>query len=131
MATGDESVVLTSLTDGRRTDPNASPVWEAVVTWGYDSDDAGAEALAISELNGILLKVVLVLPATTTTGTTWQMLIKDNGDHTVFDSGEVAENGTHTFNLFEPLCGDIDVSIEPSAAAGTSGSIPIATLRGI
>lgn len=130
--TGDESVVLTSSVERRNQEPLIKPVWEHVITWTYDSDDAGVETQAIN-INGILLKVVIDIPATTTTGTTSQVLIKDNGDHTIFDSGEQAESDTvpYLFNLYEPLTGTIDISIEPSAAAGTSGSTPVVTLRGI
>lgn len=130
--TGDESVVLTSSVERRNIEPNIKPVWEHVITWTYDSDDAGAETQAIN-INGILLKVVIDIPATTTTGTTSQVLIKDNGDHTIFDSGEQAESDTvpYVFSVYEPLTGTIDVSIEPSDVAGTSGSTPVVTLRGI
>ncbi len=128
--TGDESAVLTSSVERRNQEPNIKPVWEHVITWTYDTDDAGAETQAIN-INGILLKVVIDIPVTTTTGTTSQVLIKDNGDHTIFDSGEQAENDTYVFSLYEPLSGTIDISIEPSAAAGTNGSTPVVTIRGI
>jgi len=131
-ATGDESSVLTSTVDRRVQEPANMPVWEHVITWTYDTDDAGAETQAVP-INGILLKVVIDIPATTTTGTTSQVLIKDNGDHTIFDSGEQAESDTvpYMFSVYEPLSGTIDISIEPSAAAGTSGSSPVVTLRGM
>ena len=131
MATGDESVILTTFEDLRNSEPRTKPVWEGVVTWTYDSDDTGLESLTVTELNGILLKIVISVPVTTTTGTTSQVLIKDNGDNTIFDSGELAESATpYTFNVFEPLSGDIDISYEPSAAAG-SAETPKLTLRGI
>ena len=131
MATGDESVVLTSLIDYRNVEPGIKPVWEALVTWTYDTDDAGLESLTIPELNGILLKIVISVPVTSRTGTTSQIIIKDSNDNTIFDSGEIAESATpYTFNLFEPLAGDIDISYEPSASA-TSAETPTALLRGI
>ena len=129
-ATGDESVVLTSSVERRNQEPNIKPVWELVSTWTYDTDDAGAETISIP-INGTLQKIILTIPVTTTTGTTTQLLIKDNGDNTIFDSGEQAENDTYTFNVSEPLSGTIDIVIEPSAAAGTSGSAPVVTMRGI
>ena len=131
MATGDESVVLTTYEDLRNEQPLTKPVWEGVVTWTYDADDAGLEALTVTELNGILLKIIISVPVTTTTGTTSQVLIKDNEDQTIFDSGELAESATpYTFNVFEPVSGDIDISYEPSAAAG-SAETPKLTLRGL
>lgn len=127
MATGDESVTITSTVDNR--DDYNMPVWEHLITWTYDADDAGAETQAVN-INGILLKVVFTIPATTATGTTSQLLIKDNADNTIFDSGELAENATYGFNLFEPLSGTIDVTYEPSAAA-QSAETPTVTIRGI
>lgn len=129
-ATGDESATLTSFVERRNLEPNIKPVWEYVITWTYDSDDAGAETQSLN-INGILLKVIVVIPVTTTTGTTSQVLIKDNGDHTIFDSGEQSEDATYVFSLYEPLSGTIDIVIEPSAAAGTTGSTPVVTIRGI
>lgn len=128
---GDETATLTSSVERRNQEPFVKPVWEHVITWTYDADDAGLEAQAVP-INGILLKIVIDIPATNTTGTTSQVLIKDNGDHTIFDSGEQAESDTvpYLFSVFEPLTGTIDISIEPSAAAGTGGSTPVVTLRG-
>ena len=129
MATGDESVILTTFVDNRN--EYNKPVWEALITWSYDTDDAGPEVLTATELNGILLKIVFTVPVTSRTGTTSQLLIKDNADNTIFDSGELAESATpYTFNLFEPLSGDIDISYEPSASA-QSAETPTVSLRGI
>ena len=131
MATGDESVVLTSFVDRRKEgDADSSPVWELLITWSYDTDDTGAEVLAVN-INGLLRKIVFTVPVTSTTGTTSQLLIKDNADNTIFDSGELAESATpYTFNVDEPLSGSIDVSYEPSAAAG-SAETPTVSLRGV
>lgn len=128
-STGDESATITRQTDLRH---NVNfPVWDAIVTWTYDSDDAGAETQAV-HINGILLKVIIDIPATTTTATTSQVLIKDDGDHTIFDSGEQAESDTvpYVFNLFEPVTGTIDIIYEPSTYAGSTET-PVVTLRGI
>jgi len=130
-ATGDESGTVTTSLDKRVLSDNY-PVWEHVITWTYDSDDAGAETVSIP-INGILLKVVCDFPATTTTGTTSQVLIQDNGDHTIFDSGEQAESDTvpYAFSVYEPLSGTIDIIYEPSAAGGSVVEYPVVTLRGI
>jgi len=131
-ATGNESGVLTSSVESRQTEPLTKPVWEHVITWTYDSDDTGAETVSVP-INGVLLKVVIDIPATTNTGTTSQVLIKDNGDHTVFDSGEQAESDTvpYVFSVYEPLTGTIDVIYEPSGASGSTVEYPVVTLRGI
>lgn len=128
MATGNESAVITTSLE-QRGDPKL-PVWEHLITWTYDTDDEGAETQAIN-INGVLLKIVFDIPLTTRGGTTSQLLIKDNSDNTIFDSGELAENATHTFNLFEPLSGEIDVIYEPSATSQSTIENPTVLLRGI
>jgi hypothetical protein len=129
-ATGDEYAVLTSSVERRNQEPLIKPVWEHVITWTYDADDAGAETQELP-VNGILLKVIMKLPLTTTTGTTEQLLILDNGDNTIFDSTEVGENATHTFNVYEPVTGTLDLILEPSAASGDAVTPKVITLRGI
>ena len=129
-ATGNEDAVLTSSVERRNQEPLIKPVWEHVITWTYDADDAGAETQELP-VNGILLKVIMKLPLTTTTGTTEQLLILDNGDNTIFDSTEVGENATHTFNVYEPVTGTLDVILEPSAASGDAVTTKVITLRGI
>ena len=130
MATGDEIVVLTSEVDGRMSDADRAPIWEKVITSSHDVDDEGPVTQALN-LNGILQKIIVKIPATTTTGTTEQVTIKDNGDNTIFDSGEKAEDDTYFYNVHEPLSGTIDVTIEPSAAAGAGGQTITVTLRGV
>ncbi|KKN77698.1 hypothetical protein LCGC14_0358240 [marine sediment metagenome] len=128
MGVDDQTITITTELD-QRIDP-LLPVWEHLITASYDTDDTSVATQAIN-INGILLKVVISVPVTTATGTTSQVLIKDNNDVTIFDSGELAESATpYTFNLFEALSGSIDVSYEPSGAAG-SAETPTITLRGI
>lgn len=128
-ATGDETVVLTSSVERRNQEPFIKPVWEYVVTGTFDSDDTGDVTEAIN-INGILLKVILTVPDTSS-APTGQVVIKDNGDNTIFDSGEQAEAATYTFNLYEPLSGSIDVVIGPSGVTGTTTSDFVVTIRGI
>ena len=131
MGVDDQTAVLTSFDDPRNDDPNRTPVWEHLVTCSYDTDDTGVATQTIKNMNGILLKVVIVVPVTGTTGSSSQVLIQDNSGNTIFDSGELDETATpYTFNLFEPLSGDIDVVYEPSQAAG-SAETPTILLRGI
>ena len=130
--TGNEDAVLTSSVERRNQEPLIKPVWEHVITWTYDADDAGAETQSIN-INGILIKVIMTIPDTTADTTTEQLLIKDNGDNTIFDSGELTEGEgvTYTFNLFEPVTGTIDVIMEPSAASQDAVTTKVVTLRGI
>ena len=131
-ATGNEDAVLTSSVERRNQEPLIKPVWEHVITWTYDADDAGAETQSIN-VNGILIKVIMTIPDTTADTTTEQLLIKDNGDNTIFDSGELTEGEgvTYTFNLFEPVTGTIDVILEPSVASQDAVTTKMVTLRGI
>jgi len=130
--TGNETSVLTSSVERRNQEPLIKPVWEHVITYTYDADDAGAVTQSIP-INGILLKVIMTIPDTTTDNTTEQLLIKDNGDNTIFDSTELTEGEgvTYTFNLYEPLTGTIDIILEPSAASGDAVTTKVVTLRGI
>ena len=131
MATGGEASVLTSMVDDRLLEPLLRPVWEFVVTDTRDEDDTGDTTQAII-INGLLRKVILKAPDTTNAITS-QVVIKDNGDNTIFDSGEQAENATYTFNVDEPLSGTIDVVIGVSGAIGGSSisSDIVVTLRGV
>ncbi len=125
----DQTEVITSQIDTR--DNSDYPVWEIIVTASYDADDTGVSTQAV-HINGILQKVIMELPDTATDNTTTQLLINDNGDHTIFDSGEKTEGEgvTYVFNLYEPVAGTIDVVLEPSAAYGST-EILVVTLRGI
>ena len=123
--------VLTSWVERRNQEPLIKPVWERVVTFTYASADIGTKTEALP-INGILIKVIMELPVTNVGGTTEQLLILDNGDNTIFDSTEVAEENTHTFNVYEPLSGTIDLVLEPSAAStDVGGTTKVVTLRGI
>jgi len=130
MADGDQTIVLNSKTKADQYRKRNEDVWEKVITSTFDTDDTTIASVAIP-LNGILRHVTVAIPLTTTTGTTSQILIKDNGDNTVFDTGEIAENTTHNFVTDIALSGAVDVSVEPSAAAGTTGNITTITLRGV
>ena len=127
-----ETSVLTSWVERRNQEPLIKPVWERVVTFTYDVDDALAKTHTLP-INGILLKVIMELPLTTAAGTTEQLLILDNGDNTIFDSTEVAENNTHVFDVYEPLTGLVDLILEPSAASEDvdDATTKVVTLRGI
>jgi len=128
-ATGDETVVLTSSVEERNLDPVSKPVWERVVTGTFDTDDTGDVTQALN-INGIILKVILTVP-NTSSAPTGQVVIKDNGDNTIFDSGEQAENATYAFSIYEPVSGTIDVVIGPSGTTGTTTSDFVVTIRGI
>ena len=129
MADGDQTIVLTSNTTAKRNQTPNEDVWERVITANFDADDTTDVTLAIP-LNGIVRSVVVVVPNTTNAITT-QLQINDNGDNTVFDTGELAENDTYVFATDLPLAGTIDIVIGVSGAVGASLSEIVATLRGI
>lgn len=126
-APGDEEVALTRQTDNRK--DWRYPVWDALVTATWDDDDTADVTQAIT-INGIIQKVVLVAP-NGTNAVTYQVVIRDNEDSTIFDSGEQAENATYTWSLHEPVTGTIDVVIGPSGALGATNPDATVTLRGI
>ncbi len=129
--TGDESVTLTSSVERRNIEPLIKPVWEYVVTSTHDADDTGDVTQTLN-LNGLLRKVVFKVP-NWTNSVTGQVVIKDNGNNTIFDSDEKTKADTYTFNLDEPLSGAIDIVIGVSGATGgTSDSNDmIVTMRGV
>ena len=131
MADGDQTIVLTSETvpEGLNKIKNEQ-VWEKVITATFDADDTTDVTLALPSFNGTLRHVTLEVPNTTNAITT-QLEIQDNGDNVIFDTGEVAENDTYNYSIDEPLLGTIDVIIGVSGAVGATGSVIVATLRGI
>ena len=128
MGVEDQTITVTSRYDRRQVDNEMWPVWEIVITGSWDADDTGDITQAV-DINGILQKIILKIP--NTDAATAQLKILDNGDNTIFDSGEVAEDATHSYNVSEPLSGTTDVFLEPSAAMGGSGGDIVVTLRGI
>lgn len=127
---GEGTVVLTSSVERRNQEPLIKPVWEHVVTATFDADDVNDVTQAVN-INGILLKVVLTVPDTSS-DPTGQVVIKDNGNHTIFDSGEQVAGYSYAFSVYEPLSGTTDVVIGPSAGGtGTTTSDFVVTLRGI
>ena len=130
MADGDQTIVLTSeTTPDTLTRAKNDDVWEKVITATYDDDDATDVTLAL-RLNGTIRHITLAVPNTTNAITT-QLQINDNGNNTIFDTGEVAENATYNYSVDEPLSGTIDVVIGVSGEVGEGGSVIVATLRGI
>lgn len=128
MGVEDQTITVTSRYDHRQVDNDMWPVWEIVITGAWDSDDEGDITQAI-DINGILQKIILTIPDTDTA--TAQLKILDNGDNTIFDSGEAAKALTHTYNVSKPLSGTTDVFLEPSGAMGGTGGSIVVTLRGI
>jgi hypothetical protein len=128
-ATGDETATLTRQSQDRlRVNPRYK-VWDAIVTAVWDDDDTGDVTQAIT-VNGIIQKIVFVAPDGTN-AVTYQLVIRDDGDNTIFDSGEVAEAATYTYNIHEPVTGTIDVIVGPSGAIGATNPDAVVTLRGI
>jgi hypothetical protein len=130
MADGDQTIVLTSETtpQGINRIYNRN-VWEKVITANFDADDTTDVTLALP-LNGILRHVTIAVPDTTNAITT-QLQINDNGNNTVFDTGELAENVTYNYSVDEPLTGIVDFVVGVSGAVGVSLSEIVVTIRGI
>lgn len=128
MATGDETIVLTSENDRRNVSERHS-VWQKTITATHDADDTGDTTLTES-INGILQKIVFVVP-NYTNGITGQLVIKDNGGYTIFDSGEKAKDTIYTYSVSEPFFGNCSIVMGVSGAAGGSGGSMIAVLRGV
>jgi hypothetical protein len=130
MADGDQTIVLTSETtpDGINRIYNKN-VWEKVITANFDADDTTDVTLALP-LNGILRHVTIAVPDTTNAITT-QLQINDNGNNTVFDTGELAENATYNYSIDEPLTGTVDFVVGVSGAVGASLSEIVVTIRGV
>ena len=123
-ADGNQTVSITDWTERRNQEPLIKPVWEYVVTSVWDADDDSDLTQSIN-INGILLKVILVVPSDSA-----EVEILDNGDNKIFDSTDQA-TGTYTYSVYEPLAGTIDIVIGPDAAIGGTGGTITATLRGI
>ena len=128
-ATGDETVTLTSYFERRNQEPNIKPVWDVIVTATHDADDTGDVTQALN-INGIIQKVILTVP-NFTNSITGQVVIKDNEDKTIFDSGEQAKNADYAFSLHEPVTGTIDVVIGVSGVAGGTGDSIVVAIRGL
>ena len=131
MAAAAPTMTVTSRFDKRLSDAERYPVWEYVLNGLWDADDTADGTITIPELNGILQKVIFKVPDVATGAMTGQVVIKDNGDNAIFDSGEKAENATYAFSVNEPLTGAIDVVIGISEASGTAATNLVVTLRGI
>ena len=129
MAAAAPTMTVTSRFDQRLSDAERYPVWEYVLNGLWDADDT-ADGTHIIRLNGILQKIILKVPDTAN-NVTGQVVIKDGGDNTIFDSGEKAENATYAFSVNEPLQGLIDIVVGISAASGTAATNLVVTLRGI
>lgn len=123
-APGDETYTLTSWLDRRNQEPLIKPVWEYVITGTWDADDTADITQALN-INGMLIKVILIVPSDSA-----EVEILDNSDNKIFDSADQT-TGTYTYNLFEPLSGTIDVVIGPDAAIGGVGGDIVVVLRGI
>lgn len=129
MAAAAPTMTTTSSFDQRDQDADRFPVWEYVLNGLWDADDT-ADGTISKEITGILKKIILKVPDTTN-ASTGQVVIKDNGDNTIFDSGECAEALTHTFNVHELLSGTTDIVIGISGASGTAATNLVVTLRGV
>ena len=118
-----------SINDSENRKDSQYPVWDVFTTASWDDSDANDLTQAVA-INGIIQKIVFVTPDATNS-VTYQVVIKDNEDETIFDSGEQAEAATYTFSLHEPVTGTIDIVVGPSGALGATNPDATVTLRGI
>ena len=128
MAAAAPTKTVTRDFDGRHIG-DATPVWDKVLTTLWDADDTADATHAIT-IEGTLKKVIFETPDVTNT-ITFQVLIRDNADRTIFDSGEKAENATYSYDVDEVLSGTTDVVVGISAASGRAITAPVVTLKGI
>lgn len=126
--TDDQTAALTRQSDNRK---NVNyPVWDVIVTASWDSDDTGDAVQAVT-INGTIQKIIFVTPTGATNTVTYQLVIRDNEDAIIFDSGERVEADTYAFSVHEPVTGTIDILVGPSGALGTLNPDATVTLRGI
>ena len=109
------------------------PVWEKKLTFFTDTGAHAEVTLTIASLNGILQKIVMVVPASTATGGTATFTIDDNADNEIFNSGAKAEGASavYTFSVSEPLCGNIDFGLDFSKDPTGTGQTTTIYLRGV
>lgn len=124
------TATLTDFIDTRSTEPHTKPVWEKKLMFVTAAGQHVKETIAIP-MNGILQKIIMVVPATQATGKTVTLTIDDNNDFEIFSSGAKAENDDYVFNVSEPLAGTVDVSIDLNDTPGTSDHTTTVYLRGI
>jgi len=130
MATGTE--VVASGFDKRGDTLGRYPVWEKMLTFPTAGGGHVAATLTISSLNGILQKIIMANPASTSTGTSATLTIDDNADNEIFTSGAQAESDSvnRVFDVFEPLCGNIDFECDLDADPTDAHTVTV-YLRGI
>lgn len=121
---------LVSSFDNRRSSINESPVWKKKITL-FTDDGAHGEVSLTNIINGILQEIILVFPATTTTGLTATMTIDNDDSVEIFASGAKAENATYIFNVNKLLTGNYTVSFDLSADPTGTGHTATVYLRGI
>jgi hypothetical protein len=124
-----ETTVYTDTRDNRNNFGNQYPVWQYKLSALWDADDTADATFEIT-LNGVLQKIILVVP-NTTDNVTGQVVIKDDGGNTVFDSTEKAEATTYAYNVNEPLSGTWSAVLGISAAPGVSTATIDVYLRGV
>lgn len=121
---------LASKIEMRSTEPHTKNVWEKKITFVCAAGTHVEGTIAIP-INGILLKIIMVVPVTQATGKTATLTIDDNNDFEIFNSGAKAEDANYVFNVYEPLAGLCDVSVDLDASPGTSPHTTTIYLRGI
>jgi len=116
--------------DKRQVDSEIYPVWER--TLSLITIAGGHVEISVTiDLNGLLQKIIMVVPATQATGQSATLTIDDNAGNEIFSSGAQAEGDTYCFNVNEPLTGNIVISIDFAGSVGTANHTTTVYLRGV
>lgn len=124
------SSTLTSSVEQRGDTLNKHPIWERVITYTYTVDGGDAEVKHVLSINGILQKIIVKVGSDFNSGTV-NFAIDDNGDNEIFAVTSLAESSTSVYDVSEPICGDMDIGIDPSDDPASASSTVVVTLRGI
>lgn len=120
----------TAKLDKRQVDSEIYPVWERKLELVTIAGGHVEISVAI-DLNGLLQKIIMVVPATQATGQSATLTIDDGNDVEIFNSGAKAEGDTYIFNVSDPLCGNIDISIDFAGSVGSTNHTTTVYLRGV
>jgi hypothetical protein len=104
-------------------------VWEQVATFVFASGDT-AEVKQKIPINGVLQKIIAKRSGASGAVVTAIVAIDDNGDNEIFTVAGLAESGTTSYNVTEPVTGAMTVGVTPSTNPLSAYTVTV-TLRGI
>ena len=92
-------------------------VWERKIVYTFADNDTTITPQVI-KLNGILQKIIAKVGTATDGGATCTVAILDDDDNSIFSAAALADATTHSFNLSEPISGEITVNVTPTDPGG-------------